>query len=669
MSLGSKTRSLLKLIGFYVFFSFLFRMAFYFAFSEDKHSLFSADILKALWLGSRFDLRVSLYLVLPLAVICLVPKLSWEKSAFNKKIWVIVQSAISSLIIALYFLDFGYYGYLNSRLSVSVSQFFLNPIISFQMLWESYPLLLIVLAHIALSYGAYRFIKSYAFHSVVIPKIHIGLRIIKGFILFLAFAVGIHGSFSQYPLRWSEAFFSADNFTSFLALNPAHYLWDTYSNPDTDYDLEKVKEYYPKLAEYLNFKAQAELEYLRPTVSTEMFPKNMNIVYIVMESYAAYKMSAFGNVKGASNTLDELANKGWLFKNFYTPTEGTARSMFCSLTGIPDINADSTSSRNPRVVEQNTLINAFKNHDKFYFIGGSANWGNIRGIYKNNIQNLQMFEEKDFQKPKTDVWGLNDLDLFRESARVLNENPSSKPFFAMIQAASFHRPYTIPDDSGDFKLQSISEADKKKYGWKHEQEFNSFRFSDYSLGEFFKLIKNSGFYKNTLFIIHGDHGVHHFDASYLSDGYKRFGLNRFHVPLVMYSPKMKGPKVFEHMVSQADILTSVSGLFGIQAQHRSLGRNIFDKANSDKGYAFSYVYYTKPVTKMLYDNEYLIETDQSGQVAGLYKYNKDHSENLKDAEPERFKEMSEILHGIYESSRYLIQNNKKIDYTEGTIPN
>ena len=662
MKPGPKTVNLLKLIAFYVVGFFIFRIGFYFAFSEAEHSLFSFDSLKAFWLGSRFDLRVSIFLITPLAALSLIPWLSWERSETHKKVWIYIQSAITGFILAIYFLDFGYYGYLNSRLSTNVSQFFLNPMISLQMVWESYPLVWILLSHAALTYGAYRFIKAFAFKPFEVPKLHIGLRFAKGIALFLIYAVGIHGSFSQYPLRWSEAFFSANTFISFLGQNPAHYLWDTITNPDTDYDHDKVKKYHASLADYLGFEAGEELQFLRNNTAKKILPKDMNVIYIVMESYAAYKMSAMGNIKGSSDTLDRLAENGWFFKNFYTPTEGTARSMFCSLTGVPDINADSTSSRNPRVVDQNTLINAFGDHDKFYFIGGSANWGNIRGIYENNIEKLQMFEEHDFNKPKTDVWGLNDLDLFRETARILKEKKTDKPFFAMIQAASFHRPYTIPDDSGDFKTQEVDEAELKKFGWKHNKEFNSFRFSDYSLGEFMRLIENEDFYKNTLFVIHGDHGVHHFEAEQLSEGYKKFGLNRFHVPLVFYSPSELKPRVIDSMMSQADVMTTIAGMFGIDAPHKSLGRNVTALSNGADNFAFSYVYYTKPVTKMLYDQEYLIETGPDGEVAGLYRYKEDPEKNLMTEDPDRLKKMSNILHGIYESSRYLIQNNKKLDY-------
>ena len=38
----------------------------------------------------------------------------------------------------------------------------------------------------------------------------------------------MHGRFSQYPLRWSNAYFSKNAFISALALNPLQNLFDTY---------------------------------------------------------------------------------------------------------------------------------------------------------------------------------------------------------------------------------------------------------------------------------------------------------------------------------------------------------------------------------------------------------------------------------------------------------
>lgn len=44
------------------------------------------------------------------------------------------------------------------------------------------------------------------------------------------------------------------------------------------------------------------------------------------------------------------------------------------------------------------------------------------------------------------------LDLFKESDRILRALPADKPFFAYVQTAGNHRPFTIPKDNDGFQV-------------------------------------------------------------------------------------------------------------------------------------------------------------------------------------------------------------------------
>ena len=131
---------------------------------------------------------------------------------------------------------------------------------------------------------------------------------------------------------------------------------------------------------------------------------------------------------------------------------------------MPDIELNKTSSRNPLVVRQHTIINAFKGYDKYYFLGGSANWGEIRGLLLHNIPGLHVFEEGSYSSPRVDVWGISDLNLFEEANKVLRKK-KGKPFFAIIQTSGNHKPYTIPDDNRGFKVLAADEDEVVKYGF------------------------------------------------------------------------------------------------------------------------------------------------------------------------------------------------------------
>jgi phosphoglycerol transferase MdoB-like AlkP superfamily enzyme len=643
-----------------ILFSF-FRACFYIFFNKSSEAFSSYELIHALFLGLRFDIRVAIFVALPILFFSALKLVSWIKNEKLKLKWAKFYSIVLFLIALFYAGDIGYYAYLESRINFRIFDFFSDFMISAKMVYESYNVWLWGIGLIAFTFACYVYFKKYIFITYDYKKVGRKKNVAQVSIVSFLVVFGIHESFDQYPLRWSEAFFTQNNFLASLSMNPLHYIFDTYKNSKRDYDINKVRALYPTMAPYLGVEKQNidTLDFRRSTIGTPKFKSHPNIVYIVMESMAAYKTGAFGNSPESSPSLDRLAKDGWLFRNYYVPTEGTARSLFCILSGVPDTNAKSTSSRNPLIIDQNTPINGFKDYEKFYFIGGSASWGNIRGVYMNNIEKLHMYEGDQLGGSRTDVWGLSDLDLFRATATVLKEQPI-KPFFALIQSASFHRPYTIPDDHGDFQLRTLTDDDLKKYGFASNEEYNSFRFADYSLGEFFKSIQKSEFFKNTIFIIQGDHGLPHYGAANLTEGYKSFGINRFHTPLVFYSPLITQHEDFDMMITEPDVIPTMLGLTGFDFSNTALGRNVFAIPKNEPHYAFSYVYYSTPLQIMLYDQEFLAYgTERS--IESLHKYNSpDFKTDVKEKFPQKFNEMRLLLEGMFETSKYILHHNRKI---------
>ena len=120
-----------------------------------------------------------------------------------------------------------------------------------------------------------------------------------------------------------------------------------------------------------------------------------NIVLVLCESFSAYKSSMYNNPLNTTPYFNELCKNGVFFDRCFTPAYGTARGVWATITGIPDVESPKTASRNPNAVDQNTIINSFAGYENFYFLGGSAGWANIRGVLTNNINNLKLFEEND----------------------------------------------------------------------------------------------------------------------------------------------------------------------------------------------------------------------------------------------------------------------------------
>ena len=98
--------------------------------------------------------------------------------------------------------------------------------------------------------------------------------------------------------------------------------------------------------ENLNFKREIKAEN----------PQNYNVIILLVESLSWDKTSFNAPEIDATPKALELAKEGTLFTRFFTPTVGTARGVFNSITGVADTSAVKTSSRNPMIVAQHSLI-------------------------------------------------------------------------------------------------------------------------------------------------------------------------------------------------------------------------------------------------------------------------------------------------------------------------
>ncbi len=59
-----------------------------------------------------------------------------------------------------------------------------------------------------------------------------------------------------------------------------------------------------------------------------------NVIVVILESFASYKTSLSGNPLDSTPNIARLASEGYYFKNFFTPSTGTARSIWTFVTGL-----------------------------------------------------------------------------------------------------------------------------------------------------------------------------------------------------------------------------------------------------------------------------------------------------------------------------------------------
>jgi phosphoglycerol transferase MdoB-like AlkP superfamily enzyme len=633
------------------------RLALYLFFPNQGNSF--GDVVNAMILGLRYDLRTISIILVAILIFGSIPRLSPFRNG-NRKVWLNLLGFLVFLILFFYAIDFAHFSYLNQRLNASVLNYLEDTSISLGMVWESYPVIRLILVILLVTFGFLLLLRFfYRKIAGAEGKPSRANKIYSFIVVFLVCGICIFGRFNQYPLRWSDAFALGSDYKANLALNPFESFLNSLKFRKSTYDLEKLRELNPVLAGFLGLKGVAEQGHpfartIQPRAGA--IKSRPNIVLVLCESFSGYKSSMWGNPLNTTPFFDSLSKQGLFFDHCFTPTYGTARGVWATVTGIPDVEMPTTASRNPLAVNQRTIINEFKNYAKFYFLGGSSSWANIRGLLTNNIEGLQMYEENSYRSPRIDVWGISDKNLFLEANEVMAKQDS--PFFAIIQTSDNHRPYTIPEeDRAAFRLVDVPIDTLKKYGFETLAELNAFRYTDFCFEQFFKAASKENYFKNTVFAFVGDHGIPGNASAILPNAWTAQRLAAEHVPLLFYGSGLLPARRIEKICSQIDILPTLAGMIDAPYVNSALGRDLLDSSSREQGAAFIFdPDYAQ--TGVVMGDHFQRTQLKTGQREFVSIRNNDKPSGNTENEKIN-KEMKLLSDAIYEASKYLILNNKK----------
>ena len=644
------------------------RLAFLFQFHNPADPLSSDLMLKSLYIGLKFDLRLVLLINLPVLLFARVTFVNISNRPSGQTFWSVYIAIINSLIMVVYIIDFGFYAYLKERINASAIRFTQNPLIALQMMWETYPVIWSTIGLILFIFILTKILK-FIIKSVSrtsFTHMHGWKNVTIYTVMVLLWIFGIYGKFSYYPLRWSDAFYSSHQFASSLALNPVLHIFDTMKNREIKYNIDETRKYYDLVASYLGVEKQDKetLNFTRHIKHNPAVQKTPNIIFVIIESLAFYKTGLSGNPLNPTPNIDAIAEKSLLFNRFYIPHAGTARSVFTFITGLPDVEVNRTSSRNPLIVKQHTILSTFDEYRKFYFLGGSASWANIRGLLQHNISDIEIYEEGSYKSPRVDVWGIPDLHLFQEANDVLNK-VNDTPFLAIIQTSGSHRPYTIPEDNRGFEYRDVADDEVKRYGYDSVEEFNAFRFIDHGIGLFMEKTRKEKYFDNTIFVFFGDHGLPG-HPEHRPRAEEHLGLTRLHVPLIIYAPKLfPEGKVLDTIASEVDVLPTVASLTSRSYLNTTLGRNLLSIDQNKNRYSFVVVSHG-PVSEIgILDSSFYFIMNNDGSSKRLHILDNETPRiNVLKNYPEKSESMERLCRGLYETSRYISYHNSPDRYKQ-----
>lgn len=549
----------------------------------------TADLFEAFTNGLRFDLRLIVYVSIPLVLSLLIPWLMNQRRLLVA--WMTFSAAIS-LLLGIVELDF--YREFHQRLNSLVFQY-LNedPATVLRMLWHGFPVVTLLSAWLTCSLVMY-FLFSWAEQKTRIYRTaHTGYSALTqglAFSICLVICVlAARGTLRQgAPLRWGDAYTTHSMFANHLGLNPVLSLYNaaktTFSahrdniwkatlpvSEAQDITRDLVLTAHDQL---IDADSAAIRRINSPIAETQLQVRN--VVVILMESFAGRYVGALGSKDQITPEFDKLSQEGLLFTRFFANGTHTHQGMFASMACFPNLPAFEYLMQSPEGGNQFSglpqLLSARDFQDAYVYNGDFA-WDNQQGFFSN--QGMTHFVGRnDYINPVVSdpTWGVSDQDMFDRGIVELNKLEDDKPFYALLQTLSNHTPYALPDVLPTEQITGHGSLDL---------HLTAMRYSDWALGEFFKQAKQQSWYKDTLFVVLGDHG---FGAP---EQMTEMDLYRFHVPMLLIAPGIQAQFGSENSIvaSQVDMVPTIMGRLGDKVQHQCWGRDLLSLPADDQGFA------------------------------------------------------------------------------------
>lgn len=646
---------LVRLFSLYLFIFTGFRVATVFFFKPSE--TLWLDLVPAFWLGLKYDLRWISFILLPIAVFSIYTKFSPYYSEQLKRFWTYYLGLITLLVFFFYGADFGQFAYVSARLNADALIFAEDPRESLKMVWQSYPVVWILIG----------LVLSVAVMTAMFKRIHVDVQDRNSHIHKFSYRRRWHaaaifmllwfmyGFLSLVPLNFYRAFSLNDEFKSNLALNPFQNFFTTlrFREPDRK---TAVSKFYPVMSDFLRLEGVASSGSNR--FARTAFPgshaieSNPNVVLVLCESFSMYKSTMSGNQLNATPYFDSLCRSGIFFERCFSPSFGTARGVFATLTGIPDVQLSKFSTRNEESVKQRVIINDLEEYDKLYFLGGRSDFNNLKGLVK-NIRGVDIYEQGRYRSPVFNVWGISDKDLFSEANQVLAKK--QKPFFAIIQTAGNHRPFEVPEADKGLIPPPVPEDTLRNYGFESQKEYEAFRYFDRCIAGYMEAARREEYFRNTIFVFIGDHAVEG-NASFLyPDAWTKQRLSELHVPLLFYSPYLLTPEKRSEVVSQVDVLPTIAGLAGQAYTNSTIGRDLL---SASKGENLAFIIQHASGWIGVLNDDYLYRRHLRINKQELVPIRLKSMPPSKDYRDSVMNRLSELSRAIYETSRYLLLHNR-----------
>ncbi len=552
-------------IGIFLLTSSITRFALVFNnFGEISDSIYMVPLI--LIVGIVFDLFISLYLTFPLVLVLLFYPAKW-KSFFLVR-WITSIAGFIFVFGSLYLgvAEIIFFDEFSSRFNYVAVDYLIYPHEVFINIWDTYPVLTILIVTGILSLIIMWFVRKQLDKSVLLyPKLfrtrflitltYAVLIVCLTYILGIDFAkisnnrilneIGLNGVYSFFysgltnELDYNQYYLQRDKSSSFGLLRKL--LDDSHSS-------------------FINDDKQS----IARKVTSNYKEHRYNIVLVLEESFGSNFIGTL-HPDGPNLTprFDSLIQTSLLFSNIYATGNRTVRGLEASLASFPPIPGRSIVKRpgSENVFSLSSILKGL-DYNTVFLYGGLSYFDNF-GHFASTNSFDRIIDELDFKNPvfKT-IWGVSDEDLFSHALLVFDTLAAQeKPFFATMITVSNHSPYTYPKGRIPFDPEQ-------------RRRENAVRYADYAIGKFINDAKSHSYFDSTLFIFQADHGARVY-------GSEEIPLRSYEIPILFYNSTLTDTGIQNNTLgSQMDLAPTILDFLGIEYNSMFFGRSLLSTSKN-----------------------------------------------------------------------------------------
>jgi len=584
------------------------------------------NLLKVLFIGLFYDLAAASFAIIPIVIyLWLMPSI-WYGRKFNKVLLFIYFFFVVFTLIFNAISEWFFWEEFSVRYNFIAVDYLVYTTEVIGNIRQSYPINSIIVGLVIITALIVYFLRSYITQSTI-NKSTFGKRT-KTALLVLCLPV-----FTYFCVSHKLKYLSSNQYVNELSGNGMYdfgfAFWNNQLDYNTFYKTLPIKKAESVLSHLLQQDSASTFKNTSRNINNPGAENRMNVVLISVESLSAEFLGTFGNTQHITPQLDSLAKQGLLFSNLYASGTRTVRGLEALSLCIPPTPGQSIVKR-PDNHNLFTLGSIFrsKGYNSRFIYGGYGYFDNMNEFFSNNgYEVTDRSALKDTEIHYSNIWGVADEDLFTLSLRELDQDyKNNKPFFAHIMTVSNHRPYTYPEGRIDIPS--------------HTGREGAVKYTDYAIGKFIREAKQKPWFSNTLFVIVADHCAS-------SAGKVELPVDKYHIPMIFYSPGHIAPGKFEKLTAQIDIGPSILGYLNFSYDSKFFGQDVFKMKDTDER-AFISTYQSLGYIK----NNKLIILDPNKKVAA---YKPDFTTGSAVTIPLDQKLINEAISN-YQMASYLYQN-------------